>query len=68
MLKVMSLRPEVTCPAAVGSWAVAEKVKVPLTVPAVGEVRETVGEVVSGLEEVVAEADEDWDEVFPAAS
>ena len=52
------------------SEALAETVIVPETVaPDEGAVRETVGRVVSGADaRVVADADVDWAEVFPAAS
>ena len=66
--KVKSLSPEVTWPVTVGSEAVAEKVIVPETVPDEGLVIEAVGFVVSGADWVVAEAEEDWAELFPAAS
>lgn len=61
--------PEVVCPATAGSLAVAEVVILPETVlPLAGAVTETTGTVVSGLEKVVAEAEELWAELFPAAS
>jgi hypothetical protein len=59
MYKVRVLRPERVWPATEGSEAVAEKVMLPLTVPARGEVMETVGAVTSGVRGgawVVAEA------------
>lgn len=64
-----SFKPEVTWPVTVGSEAVALKVIVPVKdAPDKGLRIVTVGGVVSGAEEVVAEAEEDWAELFPAAS
>jgi len=47
--RVIVFRPELTCPAMLGSLAEAEKVMVLLTVPELGEVMVTVGGVISGL-------------------
>lgn len=59
MLTVTKDKPEVVWPETIGSEAEAETVMAPLTVPAEGEVMETVGAVVSGADWVVAEAEED---------
>ena len=46
--RLKDFRPEVTWPATVGSFAAAEAVMVPLTVPGLGLVMAAVGAVVSG--------------------
>ena len=68
MYRVRVLRPERVWPATEGSEAVAEKLILPLTVPDEGLRILTVGAVVSGLNRVVPLTEEDWAEVFPAAS
>ena len=58
MSRVVKNKPEVTWPETVGSWAWAEKVILPETVPGEGEEMETVGAVVSGATETVTVAEE----------